>query len=613
MVDYRTHLVALAGFESRLAAATFAEPSVAVDRDQQLDDVRRGPGVAVLGALLDHLLRHAASDGHELKLLQRAATLWKEGVALYTTLGESRADIEAALTAPADPVSVGRFNHATEAIRLAGLGLHTSDKLGELETLRRDVMKLAHIPAHPRQENLGLPDWGWGDVFLARRTDAFVRNAYRGARSPALRALSFGVLSGYNANVYGSTYLEQVVGGPRRSHRFRTRVASNAVGSWFGQAQPAVKSATAVANLIRFGADPSAPTLPPELESFLGDTLRETYDPNRSPPLPDLRLGYSRLVRHLELLDGFPMPPAPNMPALSFLVSLYGDPSNPPTLMFTVQAANFAAGPGQGNTQPTNYAGSGKTPTPSDSAPTTGERCGSFWMGLVYAVMFLGGGFAPCIGAWAQGNRCKLWDAIWKEFGDANKPSQDQMDALASQSQPLTADEFTAVAGVEQMNKMVGYMFELQSQLWEGLSQAQAFLAIHGLVYPDAMLHNPVYKQFLAVPAATTLPLRPEPSQARDFYRYPATPVETPPYGGSPYPTGATPNVFIGSTPPGPAAPPAAAWAAVQTWSQIARGQFDAVNLDLDGDRGFRAPCWAIAGAITSNPITIQTLAYEDM
>jgi hypothetical protein len=161
--------------------------------------------VAVLGALLDHLLRHAAFDGHEWELLEQAATLWKESVALYTTLGESGADIEAALAAPADPVSAGRFNHATEAIRLAGLGLHTSDKLGELETLRRDVMKLAHIPAPPRQENLGLPDWGWGDVFLARRTDAFVRNAYRGARSPALRAFSFGVSSGDNANVYGST------------------------------------------------------------------------------------------------------------------------------------------------------------------------------------------------------------------------------------------------------------------------------------------------------------------------------------------------------------------------------------------------------------------------
>ena len=49
-------------------------------------------------------------------------------------------------------------------------------------------------------------------------------------------------------------------------------------------------------------------------------------------------------------------------------------------------------------------------------------------MGLVYAVMFLGGGFAPCIGEWAQGHRGRLWDAIWKEFGDANKPSQAQMD-----------------------------------------------------------------------------------------------------------------------------------------------------------------------------------------
>jgi hypothetical protein len=617
MIDYRSHIVALAGFESDLKSNVFAEPTVAKERDQQLKNVTQERGMAVLGSLIDHLLRHAASDGQELALLERAATLWKEGVALYASLGNSRFNIESALLDFANPSSAGQFNDAIENIRL--LGLNASSKLDGIEALRQDVMKLAHIPEHPRQVNLKLPDWGWGDVFLARRTDAFVRTSFRLARNPALRSFAFGVLSSYSANACGSAYLEQVVGGPRRSHRFRDRVASNAIGSWFAQTNPDLRSLASIANLIRFGADPTAPTLPSQVESFIRDSLRETYDLNRTAPLPDLQTGYSRLVHHLDLLDTFSLPPAPPEPSAPFLVKLYGDPSNPPTPLFTVQASNFASGPGQGSgsSNPTNYSGSGQKPTTTDSAPTTGERCGSFWLGLIYALMFLGGGFAPCIGAWAQGNRCTLWDAIWKEFGNANKPSQEQLDALASQSQPLTTAEFSAAANVDQMTKMVGYMFDLQCQLWEALGKAQAFLAIHGLIYPDTMLNNPVYKQFLTVPTAVTLPLRPEPDPVSNFYRYPPTIVENPPYGWAPYPTGSLPKIFISSPPPNVSradlALPNASRTAVQTWSQISRGELDATNYDLDADRGFQFPCWSMKGSINNNPISVQILAYEDM
>jgi hypothetical protein len=617
MIDYRSHLVALTRFESYLRVAEeISEPAVAADRDHQLRDVEQERGLAALGSLIDHLLRHAASDGQELALLERAASLWKEGVALYTSLGDSRSNIESALLDPANPNSVGRFNDAIENIRLLALGLNTSSKVDELDALRQDVMKLSHIPEHPRQVDLQLPGWGWGDVFLARRTDAFVRTVYRRAQDPALRSFAFGVLSSYSANLFGSAYLEQVVGGPRRSHRFRDRVASNVVGSWFAQTNPEVRSLASIADLIRFGADPAAPALPAPVESLIRNSLQETYDLNRTAPLPDLQTGYSRLVRHLELLDTFHLPPPPTEPMAPFLVRIYGDPSNPPTPLLTVQASNFASGPGQGpGGSPTNYSGSGK-PTTTDSAPTTGERCGSFWLGIIYAVMFLGGGFAPCIGAWAQGNRCTLWDAIWEQFGNANRPSQEQLEALASQSQQLTAAEFPAAAGVDQMTKMVGYMFDMQSHLWEALGKAQAFLAIHGMIYPDAMLHQPVYKQFLTVPTAVvTLPLRPEEEPVHDFYRYPPTEVENPPYGWGPYPIGATPNTFIDPSPQEEAAPtPAASEEAVKIWSQIARGgDFDASNYDLDADRGFGFPCWSTQGSINSDPVGVQILSYANI
>jgi hypothetical protein len=145
------------------------------------------------------------------------------------------------------------------------------------------------------------------------------------------------------------------------------------------------------------------------------------------------------------------------------------------------------------------------------------------------------------------------------------------------------------------------------------MGKAQAFLAIYGMIYPDAMLHNPVYEQFLTVPTAVTLPLRPEPDPVPNFYRYPPTMVENPPYGWAPYPTGATPNIFVGPPLHNAPAVPTASRAAVQTWLQIAKGELDALNYDLDADRGFQFPCWSTQGSINSDPVGIQILAYKDM
>lgn len=611
MIDYRTHAVALTAFQSMLSAAALADPNTATARNELLTAVGSERGLATLGSLIDHLLRHATSDGVELALLERGAVLWRSGLALFSTLSGSRAGIENSLLSPADPASAGLFNAATNDLRLQGL--EATVKLDEVERFRRDVMEFTHIPEHPRQRDRQQSEWDWGNLFLARRTDAFVRGVFARAIAPPLQAFAAGVLSSYAANACGSAYLEQVVGGPRRSHRFRDRIAGNSVGSWFALSNPELRNLSDLADLIRFGDDPAQPVLPPEVEDLITQTLTDTFDLARTPPLPDLQLGYRRLIRHLELLDMFTMPAPPADPAPSFQAALYGDPTNPPATIFTVQAANFAGGPGQGTgTQPTNYSGGGGTvgPTKTDSAPTTGERCGSFWMGIIYAIMFLGGGFAPCIGAWAQGERCKLWDAIWKEFGDANKPSQEQMDALAAQSQPLTQEELVTAAGLGQMVQLVGNMHDLQVHVWEALAKARAFLSIHGMIYPDGMLSGPVYGQFLTVPVQVPLPRLSELDPPADFYRFPPTPAENPIVGWGPYPVGTDPAAIIGGT-PGEGSPTASG-TAFRLWWQIARGVQDAQNDDLDADRGYQHPCWYVTGSINDDPLGVATLGYGD-
>jgi hypothetical protein len=615
MIDYRSHVVALDGLTAALETRAFPEAAVIAARDQQIKDVKKEPGWATLGCLMDHLLRHAASDGLELTLLEKAASLWSDGLTIHATLGDSRSRMETALLNPADPGSAEHFNRGCEDLRL--LGLKVAHKLDALEALRQQVMKLAHLPEHPRQLDRPLKKWDWGNLFLARRTDAFVRALFADATDPDLRSFAFGALSGYSANVCGSTYLGQVVGGPRRLHRFRYRVASNVVGSWLAQINPKAKTLASIAKEIRFGDAAPTPTLPPSLASFIEKSLRKTYDIGRAASLPDLQKGYSRLVRCLELLDAFnTLPTAPSAPDDVFLARLYADPSNtpPPVLTVAVATPQNARGTSPTNVHPTSHFGSNGKPDASDNAPDGGNACGNFWMGVILAIIFLGGGFVDCIGMWAQGERCKIWDKMWIDFGawwNPNQPTQEEVEKAARKIQPLTAEGFKAAASVDQMNILVKNMFELHNHVWEGLGKAQTVLATYGLIYPDGMLAAPLFRQFLSVPAQGTYPALPEVDPVNHYHEYPSTQTEHPPVPAR-YPPGTKPDAVIGS-PISSGSDPTSAQIAVNIWSQIARGQHDAVNLDLDADRGFDFKCWATQGSINSDPVGILTLPYEGM
>ena len=75
MLDYHGDTVALSEFMSALSAANFPDPAVASVQHKALEVVATESGAALLGAFVHHLLSHAASDGAELALLQRAADL----------------------------------------------------------------------------------------------------------------------------------------------------------------------------------------------------------------------------------------------------------------------------------------------------------------------------------------------------------------------------------------------------------------------------------------------------------------------------------------------------------------------------------------------------------
>jgi hypothetical protein len=608
VIDYRAHALVFENVRQVLASASFGDPDLDAARDETMTDVANAEDYALLGALVDHLIGHAASDGTELALLGRAAELWEEGVALYGALGAVRADLEAALETPADPTAAPRFNKAAMEAQRFAQRLHGLQ--GRIFVLRDDIDPLPHLPPHPRQEDQKADSWDWGNFLLARRTDAFVRTLTGRATDPATRAFAFGALTSYAANVSGSPYLGHVVGGPRRAHRFRDRVARNSVGSWLKHQHPSIPSLTEMAQRIGFG-NPAGATLPPEVRTLIEDAVSGTFDAARTPPLPDLGLGYRRLVTHLELLDRFVMPPVPAMPSPHFTAVLYANPANPPPTLRPQSVGvtgDTSGGVGVGSNTP----GSGEVGK-DDGKKEGGGLCGALIALIILVVILLVVAFIKCIIEWADGKKCnyleELGDLITGLFEeDPPHPT----DPPTTEDPQMTGQGLSAFAATEQAVQLVGHLWDVQQQMWEGLDQAYGFLAKTGLIYPDALVENPGYKQFTSTPAVASnkWPHRPEADPEAAYHLYPNTQLEEPVGASSSFSFGASPNAFAVETHMQES--PTAAHFAIPLWLQMATGDQDSTNFDLDADRGNNHPCWATGGSIDDNPVDVIVLGYEE-
>ncbi|MGH9264738.1 MAG: hypothetical protein ACRD1D_08595 [Acidimicrobiales bacterium] len=596
MLDYHGNCVALSEFVAALTAAGFPEPELTAARDEALAAVADEPGAALLGAFVQHLLVHAASDGWEVELLQRAADLWGRGLAVCDQLGRARSDLEAAMDDPAAPGAADRFN---EAAVLAQEVANTVALMRlDIDAVRADAAAFAHLPAHPRQDDLGTEAWDWGTLLLARRTDAFVRTLFSTAADRRSTAFAVGAASAYGANVAGSAYLGHAVGGPRRTHRHRDRLARNTVGSWLAANHPGALSPGAMAAQVRFSPGP-APGLPLGLEPFIFDALAATFDTTSTLPIPDLQTGYRRLVEHLTLLDDFTAPAVPVSPGQLWMAALYGDPANPPP---SLRPQDFdVVGQDDGGVAVQHGAGepgSGQ-PSNSDSAKAA-KGCG---IGILAIILIdLLQAFVQCVGQWANGNPCTFWDnmllsKLWE---------QDPPDPRDPTNPGVGQSELTAIAASRQAAQLVGILFDAHTQAWEAMDRARAFLAVTGLIYPTDLTTLPLYAQFTSLPGETSWPHREEADPPSAYHRYPTSELERPHQTPSPFPGEAGPHVFLT-----PGERLDATTVALGLWRQIAAGVQDSQNLDLDADRGFGHACWAADGSVHDDPIAVVVLPYE--
>ena len=275
MLDYHGDCVALSEFVSVLSAASFPDPAINAAQQDALDAVAGEPESALLGAFVQHLIAHAAADGAELAVLRRAADLWGRGRTLCDQLGTIRADLEGAMEDPGAPGSADRFNSAT--LRAQDVANAVALMRAEVDDLRTDTLQFRHLPRHPRQWDFGTDVWDWGNLQLARRTDAFVRELFRHANGQRPLSFAVGAAAAYGANVAGSAYIGHTVGGPRRTHRHRDRLARNTVGSWLAAHHPAALTPATMADRIHLGRA-GAPELPSDLEPLIGDSFSLTEE-----------------------------------------------------------------------------------------------------------------------------------------------------------------------------------------------------------------------------------------------------------------------------------------------------------------------------------------------
>jgi hypothetical protein len=598
MLDPPADAVALSELVTALAGASFPDPALAVAQQDAVDAVAANGDAALLGALSGHLLVHADSDGAELQLLRRAATLWGHGTRLIDDLGAIRADLEGAMEDPAAPGAADRFNDA--AVRAQELTNAVNALRPDVDELRADALAFPHLPPHPRQTDTSADGWDWGNRVHGRRTDALVRALLDRAQDPQGRAFAVGAASAYGANAAGSAYLGHTVGGPRRSHRHRDRLGRNAIGAWLAANHPAATTPSAMAAAVAFGPV-GQPALPPGLEQLLGSALAATFDLGATTPVPDLQAGHARLVEHLTLLDRFPRPAPPAPPGTVWMATLYADPASPPPTLRPQDvdvvgqdgggvAVQYGAGPAPGSQQP------GK-----DDSSGAGAVCG-----IIVAILILVDvlqAFVQCCGQWANSNPCTFWDnMLLKKVWEEDPP--DPTDPTGPKNPDMTAQGLTAAAAVPQAAQLVSMLFDAHNTLWEAMDRALTFLAMTGLVLPTGLLGLPVFAQFTTIPEREVQewPAREEPNPVDTYHLPPTTPVERPERQPSPHGAGAPPTAFL----------PQATADALTLWSQNAAGLRDTDNLDLDADRGFGHLCWRTDGSVNDDPIGVAVLDYED-
>lgn len=594
MIDYYTHLAIFDNIRTYFGVMEISDPAVSSNRDSLMVDVDRNRGAAVLGTLIDHLLHHADSKGIELEMLKRASDLWKDALELYERVSQIRSAVELALANPSEP-NTTIFNDAI----LEYSGMPTKiQSLGAMTKQLKDYLhSMSHLKdPHPRQQDRMIRDWDLGNKFISRRTGVFVRSLFQKSTGDQSNAFAFGVLASYTGNAIGSSYLGHVVGGPRRLHPYRDRLARNCVGAWLND-QLTLPSLLSTASQLSFGGALGANIFPDSLKTLLEAELRETYGPN----LPDLDLGLKRLREHIILLTTFRSPslPPPIHPDLRDVLSLqgFGDDITMSNNDRQKLSSDFPESPPSGQ----RYSLS-DGPAHGDGHDSGGEACAAIIAAVIVGSIVT---LLDCIVQFAHDGECEpfRWTKAVKDYLDT--PPDPPPGYQTAQLQALSKSSLGA--------DLITKLHAQQVQIYASLDGVKNYMTLCGLIYPETplLMSTPLYKQFISIPANPVWPRKTEDDPISSYHLFPSSVVEQPNSTASQFPIGASPlEIFIGQG--GHESP---SQLAGSVWTEFTKGGLSIENLDQDSDRGYLHKCWAIAAgaSILDNPISVYVLGPNEM
>jgi len=588
MIDYHGHVATLKVLRESLAAATAGTPYAAAWLATE-EAVAAEPSSATLGALLDHLLERADEPRPERDLLEGGAALYKEARDILATVASLRGRFEGMVHDPAT-AELAQF------IEWRGQLEALQPKLNALVKRfmayqQRARPPFRHVARHAIAEDQPVAGWLWRDVTLSRRSDALIR-ALHDTRdgTPATAAFAFGALAGYAANAKGSSFIAHAVGGPRRSHPIRDRVARYATGAWFRLHEPTLcTSLTQLRADLTFG-DSASPKLPAALRTQIENRPRRDLPAGCSGHSARPRRGVRRAPAPPRAPGIVPAPATGRRITGSLLVRVMQSPDATKTLLKPTDW-NWPD-PHDGTVPP--MAPTPGSPTPGNDTKSDGG-CGVLGA-ILLAITIVG----LIIYKLATGR----WP--WETDPPAQTPgtSQEALTAFVQSDDALT---------------MVPFLYHLHNTINETASVGVRYLKRIGLLYPEESdLAESMFSQFTQLStfdSDTIHPHRPLPDPAIDFENWPTSPIEEPSRWPSLFSAGATPGAFLrdGQGPPEATVESGG----VDLWHQQQDvGPSDGgINLNLDADRGYDDHCWRVrpGASITTNPIPVEALAYSDV
>jgi hypothetical protein len=580
VIEYHGLCSALVASDLALGAAT-GDATIAAEAAGLEAALAALPDIARLGACAGPLLVLSESEV-ELDLLRGASALWRRGAGAAEQLHTARVEFELSLARDDLPDALQVLDMGLQ--RIASLHAVVKDLIADVTALQSQVTTLNHLPPHPRQSDEPSAAWDWGNAFAGRREFAFVAAMLDGAQTERGRAFAAGALSGYAGHVAGSAFLGTVVGGPRRLHRFRDRLARNTLGVWLRR-ETATPHYGELAGLLRLDGRDDPPRMPADLANQLEAALADAY-PSR--PAAQIQLGYRRMIEHLELLDSFALPPPPEPPPI--VPATGGGAGTIQTQTFDQPQDGVDMTVGMG--PETNH----DSPGMSSQKKAQGDVCA--YILLLIATLGLAYLFW-CFGRLTLEKKCGIEDFVGAGSPDPPDPTA-----------PSTQQQLETLREPEAVNHILSDIYQLELRLWQAFAAARSFLTVCGLLAPDeSELGQPLYKQFLEIPPAGPWPRR-EPADAeRTYATHPTSPAEQP-TAAPPYPDRG-PDWLLHAN-------------LADNESTISEVIIDALrayvgaeeprNLDLDSDRGRLHPAWSPrAGAsIADQPLDVAILNFGE-